>query len=193
MDRRFLQWHAEHLPEVEAALSRGDAVEIALPAGTHHALYMHMRPAAVPGEGASFEATGGAELLDALAGVAGLEDLARFVEPLARAGYSVMVSSPDPTLVLLPPEHHPLWISVEWRKGRSGEPEPCEFRLGGRRLHVIRVVERGGDAHRRTFTVAVADGRRFVLEHDRVRDSWHLQRVMAGAADNRRAGVRTIS
>ena len=183
MDRRFLQWHADQtLPEVEAALARGDAVEIALPAGTHHALYMHLRPGAEPGEGASFNASGGPELLEALAGVAGLQDLAAFAEPLRGAGYSVVLASPEPTLILLPPEQHPLWISVECRKGRGGEPEPCDFRVGGRRLHVIRVLERGGDARRRRFTVAVADGRRFVLERDTERNTWHLDRVMPAPA-----------
>lgn len=187
MDRRFLQWHADRtLPEVEAAMTRGDAVEIALPAGTHHALYMHMRPGAAPGEGASFQATGGPELLEALAGVAGLQDLAAFAEPMRRAGYSLMLASPEPTLVLLPPEQHPLWISVECRKGRSGEPEPYEFRLGGHRLHVIHVLERGGDARRRRFTVVVADGRRFVLERDTERNTWHLHRVMPARAASER-------
>ena len=182
MDRRYFQWPAQDsLPEIEAAIARGDAVEIALPQGAHHALCMHMAPRA---DAAQVNAQGGPEVLRAIAGVAGLDGLARFEEPLRRSAYSVGLHSPDPTLVLLPPEHHPLWISVECRRRHGGEPEPYEFRVGGKRLHVLRVLERTGDAIRQRLTVLVADGRRFVLDHDLARGAWYLQRVLppAGAA-----------
>lgn len=104
MDRRYLQWRAgEGLAEIEAAMARGEAVEITLPQSTHHALYMHVTPGARSSEGATLDAQGGAELLHAVSGVAGLEELSGLEEPARRVGYSVMLQSPDPTLVLLPP------------------------------------------------------------------------------------------
>ena len=179
MDRCYFQWRgAESLPEVLAALERGEAAEIALPQSTHHALYMHVTPQAQSAEGALVDARGGAELLHAIAGVAGLGELAALEEAVRRAGYAVHLHSPDPTLVLLPPDEHPLRVSVEWRRRHGGEPEPYEFRVGGRRLHALRVVERTDDALRPRLTVLVADGRRFVLEHDRSRNAWYLHRVL---------------
>lgn len=180
MDRRYFQWPAhDSLPAIEAAIARGDAVEIALPQGAHHALCMHMAPRA---DAAQVNAQGGAEVVRAIADVAGLDELARLEEPLRRSGYSINLSSPDPTLVLLPPEHHPLRISVECRRRHGGAPEPYEFRVGGRRLHVLRVLERSADAIRPRLTVLVADGRRFVLDHDLARGAWYLHRVLPAAS-----------
>ena len=178
MDRRYFQWPDESLPGIEAALARGEAVEIALPQSAHHALYMHVTPGARSSEGARLDANGGAELLRAMSGVAGLEGLSTLEAHARSAGYSVLVHSPDPTIVLLPPEEHPLWISMECRRRHGTRPEPYEFRLGGHRLHVLRVLERGGDSRRERLTVVVADGRRFVLEHDVARNAWYLHRVL---------------
>jgi hypothetical protein len=185
MDRRYFQWPAQDsLAAIEQAIERGDAAEIALPQSAHHALCVHLAPpadAADAAAGAQINANGGPELLRAIAGVAGLGELARLEEPLRRSGYSVGLHSPDPTLVLLPPEHHPLWISVECRRRRDGELQPYEFRVGGRRLHVLRVLQRSGDALRQRVTVLVADGRRFVLEHDAARGAWYLHGVLPPA------------
>jgi len=179
MDRRYFQWPAQAAATaVEEAIARGDAAEIALPQSAHHALCVHLAPRADAVQGAQLNAHGGPELLRAIAGVAGLGELARLEEPLRRSGYSVGLHSPDPTLVLLPPEHHPLWISVECRRRKGGEPQPYEFRVGGRRLHVLRVLERTGSAMRERLTVLVADGRRFVLEHDVARGAWYLHGVL---------------
>ena len=182
MDRRYVLWGADaSRGEIEAALARGDAVEITLPQGVHHALYMHVAPQPSAAEGARVDAQGGVELLHALSTIAGLEELAALEEPVGRAGYSVVLQSPDPTLVLLPPEHHPLRISVECRRKHGGAPQPYEFRVGSRRLHVLRVVERTGSAMRERMTVLVADGRRFVLEHDVARGAWYMHGVLPPA------------
>lgn len=102
-DRRYLQWRAENsLPEIEAAIARGDAVEIVLPQSAHHALYMHVMPGACSSEGAVVERRGGAELLHAMSSVAGLKELELLEEPVRRARYSVLLTSPEPTLELLP-------------------------------------------------------------------------------------------
>lgn len=183
MDRRYFQWPAQHtLPDIEEAIERGDAAEIALPQSAHHALCVHLAPDAPATQRAQVHAHGGPELLRAIAEVAGLKDLARLEERLRRSAYSVGLQSPDPTLVLTPPEHHPLWISVECRRHRGGEPQPYEFRVGGRRLHVLRVLERAGDAMHPRLTVLVADGRRFVLEHDLGRGAWYLHGVLPPAS-----------
>ena len=112
MDRRYFQWQAQAgMPDIEAAIERGDAVEISLPQSAHHALYMHVTPHARSSEGARLDASGGPELLDAMARVAGLQDVALLVEPVRRAGYAVVLQSPDPTLVLLPSGQQPLRVS----------------------------------------------------------------------------------
>jgi hypothetical protein len=63
-------------------------------------------------------------------------------------------------------------IQVDCRHG-----EPRAFYLGSRRLHVLLVLERAGDALLRNFRVRVTDGRIFVLSHDLAGGGWQLARV----------------
>ena len=123
MDRRYFQWRgADGLREIEGTLGRGEAAEITLPQSTHHALYVHVTPGARPAEGAVIDAHGGAELLHAMAEVAGLAELAALEEPVRRGRYCVLLHSPDPTLVLLPPEQQPLWAECRRRPGGEAQP-----------------------------------------------------------------------
>lgn len=69
-------------------------------------------------------------------------------------------------------------INVECCMRRSGELEPYMFRLGERRLHVARIVERLIQAGERIFTVCVDDGRCFVLRQDLANGDWSLARVL---------------
>lgn len=63
-------------------------------------------------------------------------------------------------------------IQVDCRHG-----EPRAFHLGSRRLQVLLVLERAGDALTRNFRVRVTDGRVFVLSHDLASGDWKLARV----------------
>ena len=103
MPRSRLLWRGtQGLPEVEAAIARGEEVEITLPHDTHHALFAHLYPAAAPSDADSIDAVGGAELLHAMAGVAGLAELELLREPVRRARYWVELTSPLPHLELFP-------------------------------------------------------------------------------------------
>ena len=55
--------------------------------------------------GERVEADGGAELLGSVATVAGLEEMKKLGAAVRRAHYTVRVTSPEPRLMLLPPEH----------------------------------------------------------------------------------------
>ena len=62
---------------------------------------------------------------------------------------------------------------MECREGT----DPRAFFVGERRLHVMRVLERGAQDSHRTFRVRVADGREFVLIHDLDTEEWQIARV----------------
>jgi hypothetical protein len=87
------------------AIRAGERVEIQLPLEVHYALHRHLHPGAAPGPVERLEADGGAELLRSVATVAGLEELKQLGAAVRRAHYTVRVTSPEPRLMLLPPEH----------------------------------------------------------------------------------------
>lgn len=99
-----LSWNAACLEAAREVLRRGSRVDIALPLETHHALYRHVNPDAPPGPHEDIDAEGGEDLLQRIATVAGLEELADLVPALRRHRYRVELSGPDPLLSLLPPE-----------------------------------------------------------------------------------------
>lgn len=55
--------------------------------------------------------------------------------------------------------------------------DPGSFYLGGRKLHIVRVLERSSDDSQRRFRVKVVDGREFVLRLDRRSGEWTLAGV----------------
>jgi hypothetical protein len=66
---------------------------------------------------------------------------------------------------------------VECRQGT----DPRAFFLGGRRLHVMRVLERVTEDARRSFRVRVPGGREFVLRLDLNTGEWTLARIIESA------------
>ncbi len=93
---------AETQVDSSAAIDKGRQVEITLPANFHHALYVRLHPQEAATGVERLDETGGAELVHAMAGVAGLEDLDRLVAPLQRRGYRVRLADPA-VLTLTPP------------------------------------------------------------------------------------------
>lgn len=78
------------------AIGAGNCVEISLPQGVHHALLERLH------EGDVVDVRNGAEILPALASVAGLEEFRNLEAAVRRAGYRVRVKSPDPVVWLVP-------------------------------------------------------------------------------------------
>lgn len=93
---------AETVDAVRQAIDADRHVEITLPANFHHALYKHLHPRE-PGAGAeTLNMSGGAELLEAMASLTGLEELAKLVRPLQRRRYRTHLGDPA-FLTLAPP------------------------------------------------------------------------------------------
>jgi hypothetical protein len=69
-------------------------------------------------------------------------------------------------------------IQVNCRK----DADPESFYLAGRKLYVVRVLERSAWNEQRHFRVRVTDGREFVLTEDRATGTWTLARVQPRAA-----------
>jgi len=65
-------------------------------------------------------------------------------------------------------------IHVECYAGFRGEQEPRAFTLGERRFEVVEILDRWVDPRHRTFKVAVADQRKFLLRHDTGSGEWEL-------------------
>jgi len=97
-----LQWPGlDSLKTARDAIKAGSEVEIELPAGTHYVLYRQLNPDTASAA-ERIDASGGAEILAAIAAVRGLEELARLGRAVKRAHYRVRLTSPEPLLRLLP-------------------------------------------------------------------------------------------
>ena len=92
------------LQAARKAMREGGDVEIELPLEMHSALHSHLHPQAAAGPVDRLEVDGGAELLGAVATVAGLEELEGLRTAARRARYRVRITSPEPVLRLEPPE-----------------------------------------------------------------------------------------
>lgn len=65
-------------------------------------------------------------------------------------------------------------VQVECRRGA----DPRAFFMGGRRLHVMRVLERVSEDAHRDYRVRVPGGREFVLRLDLKSGGWTLARII---------------
>jgi hypothetical protein len=92
------------LKAARAAISTRATVEFELPLEVHYALYKHLHPGRSHQPAEAIDASGGAELLDPIATVAGLQEFAQLGPAVRRAGYRVRLTSPQPRLWLIPPE-----------------------------------------------------------------------------------------
>jgi hypothetical protein len=72
-------------------------------------------------------------------------------------------------------------ICVTSNRGPKGEEHPWSFYVGGRRLHIVEVLDRWTDTLHRYFEVCVDDGRRFVLRFEPAGRVWELVAVFAAA------------
>ena len=100
----MLRWDgAPSIAAARTAMRAGSRVDIELPLETHHALYRHLNPDAPRGPDEEIDADDGAELLERIATVAGLEELGALAPALKAGGYRVELNGPDPLLSLLPP------------------------------------------------------------------------------------------
>lgn len=82
-------------------------------------------------------------------------------------------------------------ICVTSNRGPRGEETPWAFYVGGRRLHIVEVLDRWTDAVHRYFEVCVDDGRRFVLRLEPAGRVWELVAVFAASA--RRPAPKTVT
>lgn len=104
-DALRLAWAGrETVGPVLDTLKRRGKVEITLPQSLHHALFRRLHPGPDNAVAEIVNQTGGPELVDILATLAGLDALAELAGALGEAGYRLHVVSPAPVLSLLPPE-----------------------------------------------------------------------------------------
>ena len=106
-----LRWPGiDALKAALAAIGSGMPIEIELPLEVHYALFKHLQPerphgrSGPHGRSEDIDASGGAELLETIATVAGLEELKELEPAVRHARYQVRLISPDPRLRLLPPQ-----------------------------------------------------------------------------------------
>jgi hypothetical protein len=65
-------------------------------------------------------------------------------------------------------------LIVDAFAGHKGEKTPRSFTFEGKRLHVVRVVDRWYSDTHSYFRVHASDGQRYVLRLDLEEDSWEL-------------------
>ena len=70
-------------------------------------------------------------------------------------------------------------ICVHTSPGRRGEAKPRVFFVGARRLIVASILDSWVEHPHSCYEVVCDDGRRFLLRHDTVRQTWELAGVFA--------------
>jgi hypothetical protein len=67
-----------------------------------------------------------------------------------------------------------LALQVECYSGHRGEEEPRRFRLGGRTIEVVEILDRWLAPAHRYFKLRGDDGDTYILRHDAAADRWEL-------------------
>ena len=96
-DMRKIQLHwngRTSVHQITSLLEQTDQIAIQLAPGYNHALYSRLHSSSARAGNEDIDRTGGAELLEVIAGIQGLEAFAELVEPLSQAGVSVHIESP---------------------------------------------------------------------------------------------------
>ncbi|HSO07039.1 MAG TPA: hypothetical protein VLW45_07360 [Pelomicrobium sp.] len=100
-----LMWRGrESLAAAEEAMKRRARAQIALPPDVHHMIFQRLHEEAPPGAPEAVDVEGGGELLQRLASISGLAELAELAGLVDGAGYRCRIVSPAPTLILEPRE-----------------------------------------------------------------------------------------
>ena len=74
--------------------------EVQLPPDYHFTLYRHLFPHAAPSEAETIDLSGAADLLDKIAEIPGLQELAELTTPLAANQARVRILSPGPGILV---------------------------------------------------------------------------------------------
>ena len=89
----------ETIAAVTQLLNQAEQIEIVLPANYNHTLFSTFHPDAPPSALEDIDVSGGPQLLEEIAAIRGLEELAELAQPLRDAGASVQLVSP-PKLII---------------------------------------------------------------------------------------------
>jgi hypothetical protein len=68
-------------------------------------------------------------------------------------------------------------IHVECQAGYRGEETPRRFRLYGRTVEVVEILERRAEPDARSFRVRGDDGRVYTLRSDRRTEGWEIPEI----------------
>jgi len=74
-------------------------------------------------------------------------------------------------------------IRVLCCEGYRAEETPRAFLLGGRRVEVVRVLDRWRGEDREYVKLDGSDGARYILRYDRAKDEWEIQMMESPAAE----------
>lgn len=88
------------LAELHTLVRRGEGFELQLPPDFHFALFRHLYPHAAAADPEQIDVSGGAELVDKVAEIQGLRELAELSAPLAARRARIHILSPGPCLLV---------------------------------------------------------------------------------------------
>lgn len=100
-----LMWEGDStLATLRKFLRERTDFELELPPDYHFALFRHLYPHAAAGDSEVIDVSGGAELLDKVAEIQGLNELTELAAPVAAAGGRVHIRSPGPGILVRFPQ-----------------------------------------------------------------------------------------
>ncbi len=76
-------------------------------------------------------------------------------------------------------------VRVDCYEGYRAEETPRAFYLGERRIEVTTVVDRWRGEDHEYVKLDAADGNRYILRYDLVRDEWEIHLMEAGRTGDR--------
>lgn len=102
-ERIQLLWHGKAtVDEIRSLLGQAAHIEVQLAPEYNHVLFSRLQPAAAQADTEDIHITGGAELLETVAGISELEAFSELVEPLAQAGATLRIESPPRVIIEIP-------------------------------------------------------------------------------------------
>lgn len=103
-----LTWRGgETVAAVTRLLDEAEQIEITLPSNYNHTLFSTFHPDAPPSALEDIDISAGPQLLEDIASIRGLEELAALVGPLRKANASVRLLSPPMLVISLPSARRP--------------------------------------------------------------------------------------
>lgn len=97
---RLIWEGSETMHRAAELIQQKSDIELQLPQELHFALFTHLYPRKERTQPDEIDFSGGAEVLEKVAEMQGLEQIRELIDPVSRSGAAVQVVSPSPAIII---------------------------------------------------------------------------------------------